>query len=184
MQSRLSEQMMEQESVTVRMRVPEPSMTDGGYMDILMINALMDSLFTIFATMVKLKIQPGIPEPKLGNVAKGEVSALIGMNAEGACGSVSLSLSLPAIRTISRGLMDHEIDSAGDEAADLAGELVNMLVGGAKRILSEKGHDFDMQRPQLLLGDGHEIVHHYDGQTVLLPVRIGPDEFYIELNFV
>ncbi|MBV5346394.1 MAG: chemotaxis protein CheX [Rhodoferax sp.] len=67
---------------------------------------------------------------------------------------------------------------------DLAGELANMLVGGAKRILSERGHDFDMQTPQLLLGEGHEIVHHYSGQTVLLPINIGPDEFYIELNFI
>lgn len=159
-------------------------MTDGGHMDVFMINALMDSLFTIFATMVKLKIQPGIPESKQGNAARGEVSALIGMQAEGACGSVALSLPLPAVRAISRGLLGHEIDSAGNEAADLAGELTNMLVGNTKRILSEKGHDFDMQTPQLLLGGGHEIVHHYPGRTVLLPVGIGPDEFYIELNFV
>lgn len=159
-------------------------MTDGGHMDVLMINALMDSLFTIFATMVRLKIQPGIPEPKQGNVAKGEVSALVGMNAEGACGSVSLSLPLPAIREISRALLGHEIGSADNEAADLAGELVNMLVGGAKSILSEKGHDFDMQTPQLLLGEGHEIVHHYAGQTVLLPIVAGQGEFFIELNFV
>lgn len=159
-------------------------MTDGSHMDILMIHALMDSLFSIFATMVKMKIRPGIPEPKPGNAARGEVSALIGMNAEGACGSVALSLPLPAIRAISRNLLGHEIGDGGYDAADLAGELVNMLVGGAKRILSEKGHDFDMQTPQLLMGDGHEIVHHHDGQTVLLPVGIGPDEFYIELNFV
>jgi chemotaxis protein CheX len=66
----------------------------------------------------------------------------------------------------------------------MAGELVNMLVGGAKRILAERGHDFDMQTPQLLIGEGHEIVHHYAGQTVLLPIKINDDEFYIELNFI
>ncbi|WP_212785909.1 chemotaxis protein CheX [Ferrigenium kumadai] len=159
-------------------------MTDGSHMDILMIHALLDSLFTIFATMVRLRVQPGIPEPKQGKAAKGVVSALIGMKGEGACGSVALSLPLPAIREISRNLLGHEIASADNEAADLAGELVNMLVGGAKRILSEQGHDFDMQTPQLLLGEGHEIVHHYPGQTVLLPVNIGQSEFYIELNFV
>lgn len=175
--------MMGQDSVA-RRKPQEPSITDGGHMDILMINALMDSLFTIFATMVRLKIQPGIPEPKEGTAAKGVVSALIGMRGEGACGSVALSFTLPAIRAISRSLLGHEIDSASGEAADLAGELVNMLVGGAKRILSEKGHDFDMQTPELLVGEGHVIVHHYPGQTVLLPVSIGQDEFYIELNFV
>ena len=160
------------------------SMDDGDHMDVLLINALLDSLFKVFATMVRLNIQAGIPEPKHGNTAKGVVSGLIGMNAEGANGSVALSLTLPTVREISRSLLGHEIASADEEAADLVGELTNMLVGGAKRILSERGHDFDMQTPQLLRGDGHEIVHHYPGQTVLLPFTLNQDEFYIELNFV
>lgn len=159
-------------------------MDDGAHMDVLMIHALLDSLFTVFSTMVKVQIQPGVPELKQGKAAKGEVSGLVGMQAAGASGSVALTLTLPAIREISRGLLGHEITSADNEAADMAGELTNMLVGGAKRILSERGHDFDMQTPQLLRGEGHEIVHHYAGQTVLLPVKIGQHEFYIELNFI
>jgi chemotaxis protein CheX len=166
-----------------RGRNEPPSLDDGDYMDIVMINALLASLFTIFSTMVRLKIQPGDPLLKEHNIAKGEISALIGMNAEGVQGSVALSLSLPAIRLISKSMMDYEITSISDEASNLAGELVNMLVGGAKRILSEKGYDFDMQTPQLLRGDGHEITHHHSGRTVLLPIKTGEEEFYIELNF-
>jgi chemotaxis protein CheX len=155
-----------------------------GQMDVIVIHALLESLFTIFSTMVRLNINPGVPVAKQGNEAKGAVSGLIGMKAEGVSGSVALSLTLPAIREISRSMLGEEIASADNEAADLAGELTNMLVGCAKRILAENGYDFDMQTPQLLSGDGHEIVHHYSGQTVLLPVHIGQDEFYIELNFV
>lgn len=155
-----------------------------GRMDIVMTHALLESLFTIFSTMVNLEIQPGVPEAKQGNIAKGEVSSLIGMQAADASGSVALTLTLPTIREISRNLMGQEISTADKEAADLAGELINMLVGGAKRILSERGHDFDMQRPQLLTGAGHEIVHHHPGQTVLLPVKIRQDAFYLELNFI
>lgn len=156
----------------------------GGRTDIVMIHALLESLFTIFATMMKVDVAPGVPLPKTNNAAKGDVTGLLGMKAAGACGSVALSLPLPAIREISRSLLGCEIDSANKEASDLAGELTNMLVGGAKRILSERGLDFDMQTPQLLSGAGHEIVHHYSGQTVLLPVKIKQDEFYLELNFV
>jgi hypothetical protein len=39
-------------------------MDDGSHMDTLVTHALLDSLFTIFSTMVKLKIQPGVPELK------------------------------------------------------------------------------------------------------------------------
>jgi len=160
------------------------SMDDGEHMDILMINALLHSLFTIFSTMVRLEIQAGIPVLKHGNIAKGEASGLIGMKAAGSSGSVALSLTLPTIRAISRSMLGEEFTSVDKEAVDLVGELTNMLVGGAKRILSEKGHEFDMHTPQLLVGDGHEIVHHHAGQTVLLPIMIDQDEFYVELNFI
>ncbi len=159
-------------------------MEDGHHLDIVMINALLDSLYTIFTTMVGVKINPGVPVLKQGNAAAGAVTGLIGMKADTASGSIALSFTLPTIRVISLNLMGHELTSIDKDAADLTGELTNMLVGGAKRILSEKGHDFDMQTPQLLQGDGHEIVHHCSGQTVLLPIGIGEDEFYIELNFV
>lgn len=161
-----------------------PSMDDGNHMDILMINALLHSLFTIFSSMVRLEIVAGTPVIKQNNIAKGAASGLIGMKADGASGSVALSLTLATIRKISFGMLGEEFTSVDKEAADLVGELTNMLVGGAKRIMSEKGYDFDMHTPQLLMGEGHEIVHHYPGQTVLLPILLGQYEFYIELNFV
>lgn len=161
-----------------------PALADGGYTDIVMINALLHSLFTIFSTMVRLPIQPGVPELKTDNLAKGEVSALVGMNADDVHGSVALSLPLPAVKVISQALLNQEIADADKDAMDLAGELVNMLVGGTKSFLAEKGQDFDMQTPQLMMGERHEIVHRYPGKTVLMPITIGAGEFYIELNFV
>jgi len=160
------------------------SIEDGSHVDIIMIQALLESLFTIFSTMVRLNIKPGIPIPKLDKASRGEVTGLIGMKADGASGSVALTFTLPTIRAISNSMLGYEIASVDREAMDLAGEMTNMLVGGAKRILSEKGHDFDMQTPQLLQGNEHAIEHHYSGQTVLLPIMIGKDEFYIELNFI
>lgn len=175
---------MKLENVAAQGKDQSGSVEYNGHLDLVIIHALLESLFTIFSTMVRLEIEPGVPMPKQCNMAKGDVSSLIGMNAEGACGSVSLSFPLSAIREISHSLFGHKIENIDNEAADLVGELTNMLVGGAKRILSERGHDFDMQTPQLLLGDGHDILHHYAGQTVLLPVKVNQNEFYLELNFV
>lgn len=175
---------MKIENESVLKRAQTEPVAYGGRTDMVMIHALLESLMTVFSTMMRVDVMPGVPLPKADNAAKGEVTGLLGMKAAGACGSVALSLPLPAIREISRSLFGSEIGSADKEAADLAGELTNMLVGGAKRILSERGLDFDMQTPQLLSGKGHEIVHHYSGQTVLLPVRLKQDEFYLELNFV
>jgi chemotaxis protein CheX len=117
--------------------------------------------------MVRVEIKPGIPIPKQDNIAKGGVSGLIGMNAEGVKGSVALSFTLPALKEISVRLLGSEITSLDNEAVDLTGELTNMLVGGAKSILAERGHDFDMQTPKLMHGEGHDVVHHHAGQTAL-----------------
>ncbi len=163
---------------------PTETLNDGKHVDILMIHALLESLLTIFSTMVNLRIQPGIPVPKQDKIAKGEVTGLMGMETEQAKGSVALSFTLPAIRKISAKLIGEEIGVIGDEARDMTGELTNMLVGGAKRIMAEKGFEFDMQSPQLLMGKGHEIMHRYPGQTVLLPIKVEKEEFYMELNFI
>lgn len=175
---------MERKARTSRSKKKEETLDDGNHPDIVIINALMDSLYTIFSTMMNTKVVPGVPMAKPEKTAKGGVSALIGMNAEGSNGSVAITLPMPALGEISRKLLGHEITDINKDATDLAGELSNMLVGGAKRILSEKGIEFDMQTPQMMHGDDHEIVHHHGGQTVLLPIQVGEHEFFIELNFV
>lgn len=160
------------------------TMYDGDHMDVVLINALLHSLLSIFRTMLGCDIEAGVAVLKEDGIARGHVSSVIGMRAEGVRGSVALTLTPATVRTISLRLLGKEVDSAGLEAMDLTGELANMLVGGAKRMLAEKGLDFDMQTPKLLEGEGHAIVHHVRGRTVLLPIRLGEDEFYIELNFV
>lgn len=156
----------------------------GDDRDTVILNALIDSLHTIFETMMSTKVVMGVPFPKPENTVLSGVSALIGMNAVDARGSVAISLPMPALNEISRKLLGEEITAIDKEAAGLAGELSNMLAGSAKRILSEKGIEFDMQTPQMMHGDGHEIEHHHDGQTLMLPVSMNGHEFFVELNFV
>jgi chemotaxis protein CheX len=152
--------------------------------DAVILNALIDSLHTIFETMMGTKVVMGEPVPKKGKSVQGGVSALIGMNAIDARGSVAITLPMPALNEISCKLFGEEITAIDKEAAGLAGELSNMLAGSAKRILSEKGMEFDMQTPKMMHGDKHEIEHHHDGQTMLLPVNMNGHEFFVELNFV
>ncbi|MBU3903091.1 MAG: chemotaxis protein CheX [Gammaproteobacteria bacterium] len=163
-------------------KVASPS--DGSQRDAIILNALVDSLHTIFETMMNTKVEMGAPIPKPANTVQSGVSALIGMNAHQARGSVAITLPMPALNEISRKLLGEEVTAIDMDAAGLAGELSNMLAGVAKRILSEQGMEFDMQTPQMMHGDGHEIEHHHDGQTMLLPVNMNGHEFFIELNFV
>lgn len=151
--------------------------------DILITHALLDSLFTIFATMVHLKIRPGMPVLKTDDVGTGDVSAMVAMVSARAQGSVALSLPVAAVRKVALNMLGEDVDGHGHEGQDLVGELTNMLVGGAKTIMVDKGYDFDMRTPQLYSGKKHRIAHPYDGATVLLPVGLEDTEFHLELNF-
>lgn len=62
-------------------------------MDILIINALLDSLMKIFNTMVGVTPTPGVPIPKNDDVSLGEVSGIMLMEAEKAKGSMAISFS-------------------------------------------------------------------------------------------
>ncbi len=156
---------------------------DSEHLDILMIHALLDALYTVFSTMVKLEIAPGVPIPKDDAKARGDVSGMMVMGADGVEGSVALSLSMEAVVKISTSLFGKAIEAPDDEAKDLVGELTNMLVGHAKAVTAEKGYDFDMRTPELFAGEGHELHHARSGKTVLLPVTLEETEFFLELNF-
>lgn len=154
-----------------------------GRLDVLITHALLDSLFTIFRTMVKLQIKPGVPALKPTQAGAGDVSALVAMVSERAKGSVALSFPGAAVRKVGQNMLGEAIDEHGREGEDLVGELTNMLVGGAKKTMVEQGYDFDMRTPQLYAGQGHEIVHPYNGTTVLLPIQLEETAFHLELNF-
>lgn len=156
---------------------------DMGRLDILITHALLDSLFTIFATMVNLKIKPGVPVLKRAQEGMGDLSAMVTMVSERAQGSVALSFPVAAVRKVAQNMLGEEIDERGSEGQDLVGELTNMLVGGAKKTMVDQGYDFDMRTPQLYAGRSHEIVHPHNGATVLLPIQLEETEFHLELNF-
>jgi chemotaxis protein CheX len=184
MGTQFREDMMVRKIRTTKSGKGETPPSDISLRDAVILDALVDSLHSIFETMMGTKVEMGAPFPKPANTVQSGVSALIGMSSDDARGSVAICLPMPALNEISRRLLGEEITTIDGEAAGLAGEISNMLAGGAKRILSEKGMEFDMQTPRMMHGDGHEIAHHHDGQTMLLPVNMNGHEFFVELNFV
>jgi chemotaxis protein CheX len=74
-------------------------------------------------------------------------------------------------------------DEVNEEITDLVGEITNMVTGGAKRMLSEKGIDFDMATPIVVSGPKHSIHHKAKGPIVLIPLKNDLGKAYIEFSF-
>ena len=129
------------------------------------VNPFLASLMNVLKTMASLELKPQKPRVKKDEIARGDVSGLIGM-----------------VGTQSRGSMSITFDEG------LALEIMeNMLgerpTGGAKRILAESGFDFDMATPIVVSGKGHTIRHKCEGAIIIMPFSSQWGNAFIEICF-
>ena len=135
------------------------------------------------STMAKLELTPLKPSLKKNSVAKGDVSGLIGMVSEQAKGSLSITFEASLALATMKGMVGESPDEVNSEITDLVGEITNMVTGGAKRQLSEKGFEFDMATPMVVSGKNHTIHHKAKGSVIIIPLRSEYGKAFIEFSF-
>ena len=133
--------------------------------------------------MAQMELTPEKPKLKSGDIAKGDVSGLIGMVSEQAKGSLSITFEAPLALATMKNMVGEAPDEVDEEVVDLVGEITNMVTGGAKRLLSEKGFEFDMATPMVVSGKDHTINHKADGPVVIIPMKSEFGRAYIEFSF-
>jgi chemotaxis protein CheX len=143
------------------------------------INAFLTAVLNILSTMARMKAKPGSPAIKEDQIAKGDVTGLIGMAGEQAKGTLAVTFTKPVILAITERMLD-EID---DMVTDMVGELTNMVTGGTKKILSEKGYWFDMAIPSVISGKDHVVIHKSENPVVVVPFSTDAENFFVELCF-
>jgi len=137
----------------------------------------------VLSTMAALESRPGQPVIKQGIAAPGVVTGMIELKGAQATGSMAISLTRPVILDIARRMLQEEFHEVDDMVKDLVGELANMMAGGGKAQLSEKGYEFDLTLPNVIAGAGHEINHTVNGPVVSIPFQSEPGEFVVEVCF-
>ena len=153
-------------------------------MNVEFINPFLTSLLNVMSTMAKLELVPEKPRLKKDEIAMGDVSGLIGMVSVQAKGSLSITFDGPLVLATMKGMVGEAPDEVNDEITDLVGEITNMVTGGAKRLLSEKGFDFDMAIPVVVSGKNHTIHHKSKGPVIIIPLMCTDgNRAYIEVCF-
>ncbi len=152
-------------------------------MDVEFINPFLTATTNVLTTMAKLDAKPGSVELKKTNIAHGDVTGLIGMIGDKVKGSFSISFTEAAILDITQRMIGEKVTTIDDTVTDMAGELTNMATGGAKKLLAEKGHDFDMAIPVVISGNNHAIIHKSKGPIIILPFTTNSGDFFIEVSF-
>ena len=147
------------------------------------INPFLSSMLNVMSTMAQMELTPEKPKLKTTEISMGDVSGLIGMVSPQAKGSLSITFDTPLALATMKNMVGEAPDQVNDEITDLVGEITNMVTGGAKRMLSEKGFEFDMATPIVVSGKDHTIHHKSKGPVVVLALRGEHGRAYIEFSF-
>ncbi|WP_369854446.1 chemotaxis protein CheX [Candidatus Thalassolituus haligoni] len=151
-------------------------------MNVEYINPFVETINNILATMASMTCEYKKPYVKPDDAPLGVVTGLIPMAGDTVRGSLAISFSEGAILMISSLMLGEEISQLDDSCRDLTGELTNMLSGGARKLLWEKGFDFEMAQPQLLFGDDL-VAHAVNGPVLVIPFETKAGPFFIEVVF-
>ena len=149
-------------------------------MNVEFINPFLESTIKVIETMAFTKVTAGKPTVKQGNKSWGEVSGIIGLASESLSGNLILSFDKASILGIVGGMLGEEITGITPDVVDAVGELTNMISGGAKAMLSQKGHKFEMASPIMLVGKNVEISQLSKGPVVSIPFKTDKGEFVAE----
>jgi chemotaxis protein CheX len=152
-------------------------------MNVEFINPFLASLLNVISTMASMKLVPGKPQLKNHNLAKGDISGLMGMVGPKTKGSLSITFEQGLILEIMDKMLGEKPDFINDDVSDLVGEITNMVTGGAKNLLSDKGYDFDMATPAVVVGKNHSISHKAKGKKILIPFSHETGNAFIEICF-
>ncbi|CAH0532412.1 hypothetical protein VST7929_00241 [Vibrio stylophorae] len=147
------------------------------------VNPFLSSLLNVLKTMAALELQPQKPRLKKDEVARGDVSGLIGMIGPQTKGSLSITFDESLALEIMERMLGERPRSIDEDVTDMVGEITNMVTGGAKRMLAEKGFDFDMATPAVVSGSNHTITHKTDGAIIIMPFQSSYGSAHIEICF-
>lgn len=145
------------------------------------VNPFLDSIVNVLSTMARVTATPQDPFVKEDFSSRGDVTGLVGLAGKQARASLAISFPEGAILQIASRMLGEDFEMLDETVANLVGEITNMVSGGAKGILSEKGYHFDMAIPSTIIGRNHTVDHKTAGAIVVVPFGSDAGSFYVEV---
>jgi len=147
------------------------------------INPFLNSMSNVLATMATLDIHQQSPGLKKDNVPPGDVTGIISMNSDKTHGTLAISFSEAVVLQIAQRMLGEPFTTINKDITDMVGEITNMVCGGAKQLLEQKGYSFDLARPTVIVGKNQQISHTAKTPVIVIPFSTEAGEFYVEVCF-
>jgi chemotaxis protein CheX len=136
----------------------------------------------ILDTMAGISASAGNPYTKKGNVAAGDVSAIVGVTGD-KTGTIAVSFTRACAVALVKGMLGDDIHDVLQDTQDAVGEVTNMVSGQARAGLRTMGITLQGSTPTVIVGDGHVIRHISSSAVVAIPFTSKEGEFTVEFCF-
>ncbi len=144
-------------------------------MNVEYINPFLNSTINVIQTMAFIKPNAGKPyinrNLQTDGVLTGTIG-LVGIASTSIIGSVIISFSEKAILEIVTNMLGEKYDKITPDVEDAIGEITNMIVGGAKRMLAEKGYKFNLALPTVVKGTNIQLSLKTRGPRIAIPFQL------------
>lgn len=151
----------------------------------------VDACKNIFTTMVGCNLEAQKPIIKSDNNSRGDITAVIGLSGELEKGGkktpykAMLVIAFPydTYFKVASAMLSETYTTYHPDIHDLGGEIVNMIMGNAKRDLKNLGYTSNMAIPSLIEGKGHSIKYPAGTTVVLIPFESPHGPLFMELCY-
>lgn len=128
-------------------------------LDAKLVNAMVDAVLEVLNTMAATQASLKQVSPQPDYQPTGDISSVIGVAGEDGEGMIAISFPNSLANTLVArllGMDPHRL--AKDDRIDGIGEIVNMISGRAKTVLSEGcAAPYKLSLPSIILGSQHEV---------------------------
>ena len=152
----------------------------------------VDAVKNVFETMVLTKLETQKPIIKTDHISLGDISAIIGLSGniekKGLTGNYKamLVISFPydTYFKVASAMLGETYTELVPDIRDLGGEIVNMVMGNAKRDLKVLGYGSNMAIPSMIEGKGHSINYPAGTKMFLIPFNSVHGKVFMELCYI
>jgi chemotaxis protein CheX len=152
----------------------------------------INAVKNVFETMVFTNLEAQKPVIKADSLSQGDISAILGLSGEMERNGTSahykamLVISFPyeTYFKVASAMLGETYTSYVPDIKDLGGEIVNMVMGNAKRDLKAMGYSSNMAIPSMVEGKGHSIGYPSGTNVVLIPFKSPHGPVFMELCYI
>jgi len=154
-------------------------------MQIDFINPVISSCRKVLGTTGNLTLKAGKPmvRDRYEVIPGRNITGLISMKGKNYRASFAIVFTEPVLKKLAVRMLNHKGDKLDSVALDLAGELSNMILGGAKSAWERGGYQLHLSLPTVIMGSDYLIAHQTKSAIFQQSFETSAGDILIEASF-